>query len=296
MKDVMVRPQMLVLAASMLLAHAHVAYAAPAAPAAMIEASNPFFKASPLPFQMPQFDLIRDAHYAPAFAEGMRQQLAEVDAIANNAKPATFDNTVVALERSGQLLARVRAVFENMSGANTNDALAEIERDLSPKLAGHSDAVLLNAKLYRRIAALYAKRDKLGLNSEAKRLLERYNTDFVRAGARLSAADKEKLKAFNGELAALATAFSQNVLKEANGQALVVDTRAELDGMTASDIDTAAAAAKERGLDGKFVVALVNTSGQAPLAVLTNRAVRQRLMEASLARGSHGGEFDNRAI
>ncbi len=284
---------MLVLAASILLAH--VAHAAPAAPAAMIESANPFFKASPLPLFMPQFDQIRDAHYAPAFAEGMKRQLAEVALIANNAKPATFDNTIVALERSGQLLNRVQATFSNMSGANTNDALEEIERELSPQLAAHGDAITLNAKLYQRIKSLYDKRDKLGLNSEAKRLLERYNTDFVRAGANLSAADKDKLKAYNGELAALATTFSQNVLKEANAQSLVVDTRAELDGMTPAAIETAAAAAKARGLDGKFLIALTNTTGQAPLAVLSNRAVRLRLMEASLTRGSHGGEFDNRA-
>ena len=289
---------MLVLAASILLAH--VAHAAPAAPAAMIEAANPFFNVSPLPLHMPQFALIRNEHYAPAFAEGMKRQLAEVEAIANNAKPATFDNTIVALERSGQLLNRVRPVFENMSGANTNEVLEGIERDLAPKLAAHSDSILLNTKLYQRIEALYAKRDKLGLNAEAKaeakRLLERYNTDFVRAGAKLSAADKEKLKVYNGELAALATAFSQNVLKETNALGLVVDTRAELDGMTASDIDSAAATAKARGLDGKFVIALTNTTGQAPLAVLSNRAVRLRLMEASMTRGSRGGEFDNRAI
>ena len=289
---------MLVLAASILLAH--VAHAAPAAPAAMIEAANPFFNVSQLPLHMPQFALIRNEHYAPAFAEGMKRQLAEVEAIANNAKPATFDNTIVALERSGQLLNRVRPVFENMSGANTNEVLEGIERDLAPKLAAHSDSILLNTKLYQRIEALYAKRDKLGLNAEAKaeakRLLERYNTDFVRAGAKLSAADKEKLKVYNGELAALATAFSQNVLKETNALGLVVDTRAELDGMTASDIDSAAATAKARGLDGKFVIALTNTTGQAPLAVLSNRAVRLRLMEASMTRGSRGGEFDNRAI
>jgi len=286
---------MLVIAASLLLAN--IAHAVPAtAPAAMIEASNPFLKDSPLPFHMPQFGLIRNEHYAPAYAEGMKRQLAEIDVIANNAQAPTFDNTIVAQERSGQMLARVRAVFENLSGTNTNDTMEAIERDLAPKLAAHSDAIQLNAKLYQRIETLYNKRDKLGLNAEQKRLLERYNTDFVRAGAKLSAADKEKLKAYNAELAALATAFSQNVLKEANALGLVVDTRAELDGMTDSAIETAAKEAKARGLDGKFVLALSNTTGQAPMAVLTNRAVRQRLLDASMARGSHGGEFDNRAV
>lgn len=283
---------MLVIAASLLLAN--IAHATPVAP--MIDATNPFFKESPLPFHMPQFGLIHNEHFAPAYAEGMRRQLAETEVIANNTHPATFDNTIVALERSGQLLARVRSTFENLSGANTNDAMEAIERDMAPKLAAHADSIALNAKLYQRIDSLYNKRDKLGLSPEAKHLLERYNTDFVRAGAKLSAADKEKLKAYNAELAELATAFSQNVLKEANEMGLVVDTRAELDGMTPNAIDTAAAAAKTRGLDGKFVIALTNTTGQAPLAVLNNRAVRQRLMDASQARGSHGGEFDNRKV
>ncbi|MFZ4878610.1 M3 family metallopeptidase [Janthinobacterium sp. Mn2066] len=297
----MTRPTLLIIAASLMLAQ--VAYAATPvtatanAPAsAAFSASNPFFKASPLPFQMPQFGLIKNEHYLPAFLEGMKRQTAEVNHIANNPKPATFDNTIVALERSGQLLHRVNSIFSNMAGANTNDEIDKINVEISPKLAAHDDSIHLNAKLFARIEALYDQRDKLGLDAESQRLLERYHTDFVRAGAKLSAADQEKLKAYNGELAALQTTFLQNVLKEANAKGLVVDTRAELDGMTASDIDTAAAEAKKRGLDGKFVIALTNTSGQAPLAVLTNRNTRTRLMQASLNRGIQGGEFDNRAV
>ncbi|MBB5371545.1 MULTISPECIES: M3 family metallopeptidase [unclassified Janthinobacterium] len=297
----MTRPKLLVIAASLMLAQ--VAYAATPAAAtanaptsAAFSASNPFFKASPLPFQMPQFGLIKNEHYLPAFLEGMKRQTAEVNHIANNPKPATFDNTIVALERSGQLLHRVNSIFSNMAGANTNDEIDKINVEISPKLAAHDDSIHLNAKLFARIEALYDQRDKLGLDAESVRLLERYHTDFVRAGAKLSAADQEKLKAYNGELAALQTTFLQNVLKEANAKGLVVDTRAELDGMTASDIDTAAAEAKKRGLDGKFVIALTNTSGQAPLAVLTNRNTRTRLMQASLNRGIQGGEFDNRGV
>ena len=282
----------LLVAASLLLAHA--VHAAPVAAPAM--AANPFLVPSPLPFHMPQFDKIRDEHYAPAFAEGMQRQLAEVDLIANNPQPATFDNTIVALERSGQLLDRVGRTFSNLSGANTDDALQAVERDMAPKQAAHSDRIMLNDKLYRRVKALYDKRDKLGLDAESKRLLERYDTDFVRAGAKLSNADKDKLKAYNAELAALSTSFSQNLLKETNASALLVASRAELDGMTPAAIDAAAAAANAAGQDGKFLVALVNTTGQAPLAVLSNRAVRERLMAASLARGSRGGEFDNREV
>ena len=292
---------MLVLAASLGLAltpfaHAAQAAAAPATAAGVaVQAGNPFFKLSPLPFHYPQFDLIKDEHFAPAFAEGMAQHLKEIEAIANSAQPATFDNTIVAMERSGQLLTRVSTTFSNLQGANTNARLDAIDTEMSPKLAAHNDAIYLNAKLYGRVKSLYDKRAKLGLDAESKHLLERYHTDFVRAGAKLSAADKEKLKVLNGELATLQTAFQQNVLKEINASALVVDTRAELAGMSEAAIDAAAAAAKARGQDGKFAVALINTTGQAPLAVLTNPATRKRMMDLSLARGSHGGEFDNRA-
>jgi peptidyl-dipeptidase Dcp len=296
----MPRHHLIVLAASLGLAMtpmANAAQAAVAAPAAAAaQAGNPFFKVSPLPFHYPQFDQIKDEHFAPAFAEGMAQHLKEIDAIANSAKAATFDNTIVAMERSGQLLARVSTTFGNLQGANTNDKLDAIDREMSPKLAAHNDAIFLNAKLYARVKALYDKRDKLGLDAEAKYLLERYNKDFVRAGAKLSVADKEKLKVYNGEIATLQTAFTQNVLKGTNADALVVDSRAELAGMSEAAIDAAAAAAKGRGLDGKFLVALTNTTGQEPLSVLSNPATRKRMMDLSLARGSHGGEFDNRAI
>ncbi|MDB5935137.1 MAG: dipeptidyl carboxypeptidase [Massilia sp.] len=288
------RPHLLIVAASLALMQP--VFAAPAAPAATLEASNPFAKLSTLPFHYPAFDQIKDEHFLPAYAAGMREQLREIDGIANNPKPPTFDNTIVAMERSGQLLSRVGTTFSNLQGANTNDKLDEIDREMSPKLAAHNDAIFLNEKLYQRVKTLYDKRARLGLDAESAYLLERYNKDFVRAGARLSAADKVKLKAFNGEIATLQTTFTQNVLKEINASALVVDTRAELAGMSEAAIDAAAAEGKKRGLDGKFVVALVNTTGQPPLAVLTNRAVRERLMAASQARGSHGGEFDNRGV
>jgi peptidyl-dipeptidase Dcp len=288
------RPHLLIVAASLALIQP--AFAAPAAPSAALEATNPFAKLSALPFHYPAFDKIKDEHFLPGYAAGMREHLREIDSIANNPKPATFDNTVVAMERSGQLLNRVATTFSNLQGANTNDKLDGIDREMSPKLAAHNDTIFLNGKLYQRVKTLYDKRAKLGLDAESRYLLERYNKDFVRAGARLSAADKVTLKAFNGEIATLQTNFSQNVLKEINASALIVDTRAELAGMTEAAIDAAAAEAKKRGMDGKFVVALGNTTGQAPLAVLTNRGVRERLMAASQARGSRGGEFDNRNI
>jgi peptidyl-dipeptidase Dcp len=272
--------------------------AAPAttqAPAAGMT-SNPFFTASTLPYQFPRFDQIKDADYAPAFEEGMRQQRAEMDVIANNAEAPSFDNTIVAMDRSGQMLTRVSNVFFNLTGANTNDNLEAIQREMSPKLAAHSDAINLNSKLFARVKSLYDQRAALGLDAESTRLLERYHTDFVRAGANLSDADKELLKAMNSQLAELQTQFSQNTLKEVNDSGLVVDTRAELAGLSEAAITTAAEAAKTRGLEGKYVIALLNTSGQPPLDSLTNRGVRERLMKASLARGSRGNAFDNTAV
>lgn len=263
---------------------------------AMAAAENPFFERSSLPYQLPPFDRIEDAHYAPAFATGMQQQLAEIIVIADNPAAASFDNTVVAMEHSGQLLQRVSNVFFNLTGAHTNDAMEAIERDLAPQLAAHRDAIMLNARLFQRVASLYQQRDTLALDAESKRLLERYYTDFKRAGAQLATADKEKLKAFNTELAELSTRFSQNLLKETNASALVLDSRSELAGLEESAILGAAAAAKTRGLEGKFVLDLLNTSGQPPQGSLTSRNVRQRLQAAALARGSQGGDFDNRAI
>ena len=297
MKDVMARPHLYALAASMLLAPAvHAAGIAPAPASAVFNASNPFYAPSPLPFQMPQFDKIHNEDFVPAFNEGMKVQLEQIASIANNPAAPTFENTIVSMERCGQLLARVSRAFYNLTAANTNDAMDAIKKDMAPKLAAQQDAIMLDAKLYQRINTLYEQRAALGLDAESVHLLERYHTDFVRAGAGLSDADKVKLKAYNGELASLMAAFSLNVVKERNAMPLVVDTRAELDGMAPAAIDAAAAAAKAKGMDGKFLVPLVNTTGQAPLAVLTNRSVREKLMALSLARGSHGGPFDNRAV
>jgi len=277
------------IAAAVALAFAGMAQAA-------LPASNPFAAPSTLPLQYPAFDKIGDADYAPAFDEGMQEQAAEIAKIANSKAAPTFENTIVAMERSGRLLNRVSTVFFSLNGANTNDTLQALDRTLAPKLSAHSDAMLLNAKLYARIKTLYDKRASLGLDPESGYLLERYHTDFVRAGAKLSAADKEKLKAYNGKLAALQTAFAQNVLKELNASALVVDTKQALDGMSDAQIAKAASDAKARGLDGKYAIPIVNTTGQAPLSVLKDRTTRERLLAASMARGSRGGEFDNREL
>ncbi len=256
---------------------------------------NPLIRPSELPFQYPPFDQIRDSHFKPAFELGMAEQLREVDAIANDPAPPTIENTLVALERSGQLFGRVERIFGNLSRAHTNDAIRAIEKEMAPKLAAHTDAIRLNRPLFARIESLHARAAELALDPESARLLDRYYKDFVRAGAKLSDADKTRLRALNAELAALQTAFAQNVLRETNALKIVVDDRAELAGLPANEIAAAEAAAKTAGLDGKFVLPLLNTSGQPALASLENRALRQRIHETSLSRGSRGGEFDNRA-
>lgn len=258
--------------------------------------ANPFFAESPLPLHYPQFDKIKDADFAPAFDAGMKQQLDEVQAIANNPAPPTFDNTLIALEKSGAILDRATTVFFSLIGADTNDARKQLQADYSARFAAHSDAINLNGKLFSRIETLYNNRAKLGLDAEGLRLVEKYHDNFVRAGAKLSDADKAKLKDMNAELARLGTKFSQNVLAEVNASYIVVDDARQLDGLSAEQIAAAAEAAKARKLDGKYVIALLNTTGQPALTNLTNRDLRRRIYEASVSRGSKGGEYDNTAL
>jgi peptidyl-dipeptidase Dcp len=286
------RPHLLIVAAS--LALAHTAVAAPAAPA--LDASNPFAKPSSLPLNYPAFDKIKDEHFLPAYAAAMAEHLREIDAIARNKAAPTFDNTIVAMERAGEMLARVSAVFSNLQTANTNDALDAVDREMSPKLAAHNDAIYLNPALFQRVKTLHAKRATLKLDAESNYLLNRVYKEFVRAGANLSAADKDKLKKYNAEIASLQSEFSQRVLKEANASALIVDTRAELAGFSEAEISAAALEAEKRGQKGKFAIAIVNTSSQPALASLTDRKTRERLMAASLNRGSRGGEYDSREL
>ena len=257
---------------------------------------TPFLSPSPLPFNYPPFDRIEDDAFRPAFERAMAEHAAEVDAIADAAEPPTFENTLVALERSGRVLARVQSVFFNLVAADTNETLDAVRSEVAPKLAAHSDRILLNARLFARVQAVYDLRAALGLDDESLRLVEEYFTDFVRAGARLSDGDKQRLRDINAELASLEATFSSNVLSEVNASAVVVDARAALTGLSDNEITAAAEAAAARNLDGKFLLALRNTSGQPVLASLDDRALRQRIFETSLARGSRGGDFDNRAI
>jgi len=226
----------------------------------------------------------------------MRGQLKEIEPIANNSEKPTFENTVVALERTGRLLDRAETTFSNLNSCNTNPALQKIETEIAPKLAAHHDAIHLNGKLFARVQEVYDNRDKLGLDPESAYLLERYYKDFVRAGAKLSDSDKEKLKKINAELATLQTQFEQKVLKEKNASSVVVDRKEDLAGLSESQIATLSNAAKAEHKEGKFVIQMQNTSGQPLLKSLQNRQLRQRIMQTSLARNSHGGEFDTRNV
>src|SRR6266513_1037464 len=257
---------------------------------------NPLLNESSLPYHVPPFDKIKDEHFAPATEEGMREELKEVEAVANNSEKPTFDNTIVALERTGRLLDRAERTFSNLNACNTNPEMQKIEKEMAPKLSAHRDAIHLNGKLFSRIQELYDGRDKLGLDPESAYLLERYYKEFVRAGAKLSNPDKEKLKKINAELATLQTQFDQNVLKEKNASSIAVDRREDLAGLSDNQIAAANAAAKDEHKEGKFVLRLQNTTGQPVLGSLQNRALRERIMQASLSRNSKGGPFDTREI
>lgn len=263
---------------------------------AMNEATNPFFNESELQFRFPPFDAIDNAHYLPAFEAGMQEQLAEVEAITGNPESATVENTIVALERSGQLLMRVARVFYALSSAHTNDTIKEVEAEIAPRLAAHEDSILLNSQLFARVETIYETREDLDVDSETLRLIEETRRNFVRAGAQLSEEEKSVLREMNAELAELDTSFSQNVLNEVNAMAIVVDSAEELAGLTDAEIEAAADAASERGLEDQYVLPLLNTTQQPTMASLENRALRERMLRTSMSRGSRGGEYDNREI
>jgi peptidyl-dipeptidase Dcp len=257
-------------------------------------ASNPFFAASTLPYQAPPFDKIKDSDYQPAIEEGMKQQLAEVETIANNPDAPTFENTYVALEKTGVLLNRVMMVFNGVTAANTDDALQKVQEDEAPKLAAHADAIHLNDKLFQRIQTVYDQRDSLKLDPESQRLIEVVYRQFVMAGAKLSDADKTKLKDFNKEEASLEAQFNNKLLAAAKNGAVVVDDKNKLAGLSDEDIAAAAQAAKDRHLDGKWVLTLQNTTQQPLLQDLTDRGTRQALFEASWNRAEKSDANDTR--
>ena len=262
----------------------------------MVTSDNPFFAPSELQFGYPRFDLIKNEHYEPAMVQGMVEQRAEIDAIASNPEAPTFDNTLAAMERSGQLLDRSARVFFGLSSAHTNDEIEAIQVRISPQFAEHQDAILLNQALFARVQTLHSQRADLGLDAESLRLLEETYKDFVRAGALLDETGQARMREINTELASLQTAFRQNVLAEVNDRAVVVDDPKLLDGLSEGEIAAAKEAAVARELEDSWVIPLLNTSGQPALASLTDRGLRQRIFEASVGRGSSGGDYDNRQI
>ena len=256
---------------------------------------NPFAAASKLPFQTADFSKIKNSDFKPAMEEGMKQELDEVQKIADNSEAPTFENTLVAMEKSGQLLRRVSGVFGLLTSANTNPDLQKLQEEEAPKLAATSDAIYLNSKLFKRVEAIYNQRTTLKLDAESLRLVEYYYQKFELAGAKLNDADKDALKKLNGEEASLAAKFNNQLLAAAKAGAVVVADKAELAGMTDGEIDAAAKSAKEAKMDGKFMISLQNTTQQPALQSLSNRATRQKLFDASWNRAEKKDSNDTRA-
>jgi peptidyl-dipeptidase Dcp len=256
---------------------------------------NPLLAPSRLPFQAPPFDEIKDSDFAPAFAEGMKQQIVEVVSIANNTAPPTFDNTLVALERSGQTLSRVSMVFNALTSANTNDALQKLLEEIAPKLSAHQDAISLNGKLFDRIKTLYNARGQLHLAPEAERLLEYQYQQFVMAGALLSESDKARVKQLNEDDASLSAKFTNQLLAAAKNAALVVGNQDDLAGLSRAELDAAADAAKVRQLGGRWLITLSNTTQQPALESLARRSTREQRFHASWTRAERGDANDTRA-
>jgi peptidyl-dipeptidase Dcp len=257
---------------------------------------NPFAAPSSLPFQAPRFDLIQDGDYQPAFETAMTQHLAQVQAIAGNPAAPTFDNTIVALEKSGRMLDRVSLAFFGVVQANTNDTLDKVQEAEAPRLSQHQDAINLNPRLFARVKTLWDKRATLGLSAEQAQVLKLYYDGFVHAGAQLSAGDQTKLKALNTQLASLETSYQQKLLAAAKAGGLVVDDKAKLAGLDDGQIAAAAQDAKARGLDGKWLLPLQNTTQQPALEDLTDRATRQALFESSWTRAEKGDANDTRPV
>jgi len=257
---------------------------------------NALLTPSPLPYGFPDFAAIREEHFAEAFDVAMAEQRAEIAAITAQPGSPTFDDTVVALERSGATLRRVSAVFFVLVGSLSTPGIRTAEARVAPLLAAHRDAITLDAALFARLDGLYGTRNELGLDPESLRLLERHHRDAVRAGARLDPAAQERLRALNSELSALSTEFGARLLADTNDAALVVDDAAQLDGLSSDAIAAAARAAATRGQPGQWVIPLVLPTHQPALASLTDRALRERLFRASVSRGARGDANDTRDL
>jgi peptidyl-dipeptidase Dcp len=255
--------------------------------------ANPFYAESTLPYHAPPLDRIKDTDYQPALEAGMGEQLKEIDAIANDPQPPTFENTLVALEKSGQLYNRVQYVFQGITQANSSPELERVQEIEAPKFAAQEDAIYLNDKLFQRVSAVYKNRDKLKLDPESRRLLDVYYKKFVHSGANLSPEDKTKLKKLNEELSTLENSFRSKLLAGAKEAAYVTSDKNALAGLTDAELKAAQQDAQARKLDG-YVIPLQNTTQQPVLASLTNRGTRQTIFENSLTRVERGGPNDTR--
>ncbi|MGB8951250.1 MAG: M3 family metallopeptidase [Candidatus Aminicenantales bacterium] len=265
--------------------------AQPAAPE-----ENPFFSAFNTPFDTPPFDRIKEAHYLPAFKEGIKQNQAEIEAIVNNPEAPTFKNTIEALETSGALLTRVENTFFCLNSAHTNEAMQKIAKEVAPLRSKHRDDINLNAKLFQRVKAVYAQKDMLNLSAEQRMLLDKYYKGFVRGGANLDEEKKAKLREINKELSLLTLKFGENILKEDNNFKLVIEKEEDLSGLPQSVIAGASAAAKECGLEGKWVFTLHKPSLIPFLQYSDKRELREKIFKAFINRGNNSDAYDNKAI
>ena len=255
---------------------------------------NPFFQAYATPFEVPPFDKIKNEYFKPAILEGIKRHKAEINTIANNPEAPTFENTILAMENAGELLSNVNVVFSNLNGANTNEELQKIAKEVSPNLAAHNDNIYLNEKLFARVKAIWNKKESLNLNLEQAKILENLHKAFVRSGANLADADKDKLRKINAELSLTSLKYGQNILAETNKFELVIDDKKDLAGLPQELINAAAEDAKTKGKEGKWVFTLSNSSVMPFLQYSSNRKLRQQIWEAYQTRGNHDDEFDNK--
>ncbi|MCB0737010.1 MAG: M3 family metallopeptidase, partial [Bacteroidetes bacterium] len=261
----------------------------------VVEETNPFFKEWNTPYGVPPFAEIKDEHYAEAFEKGMKEQLAEVEAIANNSEAPTFKNTIEAYELSGGLLNKVQGVFYTLTGAHTNDSIQAIQKSMSPKLAAHSDDIFLNAKFFERINALYEQKAGLDLTVEQAKLLDDYYNRFVRAGAALNDEQKTRMRAINERISALQVQFETNVLNDENKFELVIEAK-DLDGLPESVKQAGAETAKEKGYEGKYVFTPHRPSLYPFITYSTNRELREKLKKGYIMKGDNGDENDNKEV
>ena len=255
---------------------------------------NPFFQAYDTPYNVPPFDKIKNEHFKPAILEGIKKHEEEINAIANASAAPTFENTILAMENAGELLSNVNVVFSNFNSANTNKEIQNIAKETAPNLSAHRDNIYLNEKLFARVKTLWDKKETLGLNLEQSKILDNSYKDFVRSGANLSDSDKGILRKINGELSLTSLKYGQNILAETNKYELVIESKKDLAGLPQGLIDAAAADAKAKGKEGKWVFTLSNSSVMPFLQYSSNRELRKQIWNAYQTRGNHDDELDNK--